>query len=475
MSHEIRTPLNVLIGMGDLLERTSLSAEQRQYVRVLQKAGTNLLSLINDILDLSKVESGRIVLEEIDFTIAEVMETTIEIMSARAKEKGIELSYEIAPDTPARLTGDPDRLRQVLINLVGNAIKFTTKGRVLMRVEPNAENTQAGALRFSVSDTGIGIPPDKLGSIFEAFTQADASTTRQYGGTGLGLAISRRLVELMNGRIWAESRPGAGATFCFTVRFGLGPTPAKSLAPESQAEPQRAATAGSLSSLRILVADDSEENRFLVAEYLKDLGCHLDFAENGQIAVEKFISGGYDLVLMDLQMPVMDGYAATRRIRGWEEEQKRGATPIVALTASALEAELQKALIAGCTACLRKPVRLITLLEAVGKYARQSGDAPPIERILVRVDARLRAVVPGYLDSRRRDVETIASSLERSVFETIRDLVHKMSGTGGGYGFARISAIGQAIESAAKEQNAAEIRARAEELAGYVERLEVVY
>jgi PAS domain S-box-containing protein len=473
MSHEIRTPLNVVIGMGDVLERTALNTEQRQYVRVFQKAGSNLLTLINDLLDLSKVEAGRMALEEIDFELSGVTDAIVEIMSLRAHQKGIELRSEIATGVPAKLRGDPARLRQVLINLVSNAIKFTSKGRVLLRVEPDPDNVNAG-LRFSVSDTGIGIAPDKLGVIFEDFAQGDASTTRIYGGTGLGLAISRRMVELMNGRIWAESRPGEGATFYFTAAFGVASL-ASETATDGPAE-QRAPSAGALSGLRLLVTDDSEENRFLVAEYLKDLGCNLEFAENGLIAVEKFCSGAYDLVLMDLQMPVMDGYSAARRIRGWEEEQKRRPTPIIALTASALDAELQRALDAGCTACVRKPVRLITLVEAVAKYAAKisPGDLPPQESTVVMVDARLRAVVPGYLDSRRRDVRSILEALERSDYEVIRELGHKMNGTGSSFGFSRITQLGAAMESAAKEQNSAEIRSRIMDLSRYLDAVKVV-
>ena len=225
-----------------------------------------------------------------------------------------------------------------------------------------------------------------------------------------------------------------------------------------------------MSALRILVADDSEENRYLVAAYLKDRGCQLDFAENGQVAVEKFCSGGYDLVLMDLQMPVMYGYTATRRIRGWEEEQKRRLTPVIALTASALEADFQKALEAGCTAYLRKPVRMLTLVEAVGKYA----DKPSQEKILVRADARLRAVIPGYLDNRRRDVAAMLAALDQADYQAIRELGHKMSGTGGGYGFPRITTIGGAIEKAAMEQSPGEIRVLAGELSRYIEQVEVV-
>ena len=474
MSHEIRTPLNVVIGTGDLLERTALNTEQRQYVRVFQKAANNLLTLINDILDLSKVESGRLTLDESDFELVELLDSVAEVMSVRAKQKGISLFYKIAPQTPPRLRGDPERLRQVLLNLIGNAIKFTENGQVLMRVEPDPKISAARALQFSVADTGIGIPPEKLDAIFEVFTQADASITRVYGGTGLGLAISKRLVELMNGRIWAESRPGEGATFYFTANFGIA-TAASAMPPESQVTPLATAL-DSLGALRILVVDDSEENRFLISEYLKDFGCRLEFAENGQIALEKVCLNAYDLVLMDLRMPVMNGYEATRRIRGWEEEQGRVLTPIIALTASALEADLQKAIDAGCTASLRKPIRLLTLLEAVRKHSVRAGTGAAAlpEKIVIHADPRLRAVIPAYLDKRREDVLAILAALEKLDYEMIGELGHKMSGTGGGYGFPRITEIGASIHQAATERNSSAIRSQVAKLSGYLQQVEVI-
>lgn len=476
MSHEIRTPLNVIIGMGDVLERTALDTEQRRYVRIFERAGGTLLALINDILDLSKIEAGRIVLEEIDFELAGVVQAAVEILSVRAREKGLELGYEIRPGTPERLTGDPNRLREILVNLVSNAVKFTGKGRVWMCVEPDPEAERAEWLRFSVSDTGIGIPSEKLELIFEAFAQADASTSRNYGGTGLGLAISKRMVELMGGRIWAESVPGEGSTFYFTAKFGAGAAAQFSF--EQQAP--RAVPVGRLAKLRILVVDDSEDNRALIDAYLQDLQCRLEFAEDGRIALDKFCSGDYDLVLMDLQMPVLNGYEAIRRMRGWEEEQGRGITPIVALTASALEADLQRALDAGATAWVRKPVRMPTLLDAVRKYAAQpdssldSSSARPTERILVRADERLRAVIPGYLESRRKDVETILAALERSDFASIAALGHKMCGTGAGYGFTPVTELGIALEQAAKEKDSAGIREHAAELSRYLARVMVL-
>jgi len=459
MSHEIRTPLNVVIGMGDLLERTTLDRSQQQYVRVFQKAGNTLLTLINDILDLARVESGRIALEEIDFDLNALLEAAVEIMSVRAEEKGLELSYEIEPGTPRHVRGDPNRLRQVLINLISNAIKFTAQGSV--RVTAGLAGSES-KLRFSVADTGIGIAADKLEVIFDSFTQADASTTRRYGGTGLGLAICKRLVELLGGRIWVESAPGTGATFHFTMKF----SPAANAVEEAQApvemEPRATGTA---SSLRILVVDDSEENRYLVAEYLKDLRCDIEYAVNGEEAVQKFVAGRFDLVLMDLQMPVMDGYEATRRIRQWEQKRQQSPTPVIALTASAMDAELQHSLDVGCTAYVRKPVRLSTLVDTVNRYA---GSA---RKIVVRPDVRLRHLIPSYLASRRRDAEAILQALRESDFEKIREIGHKMSGTGGAFGFPQITGIGQAIEAAAKQKDVELIQSRTAELTLFLEQV----
>ena len=468
MSHEMRTPLNVVIGMGDVLERTSLTAEQRQYVRLAQNAGSDLLALINDLLDLSKAEAGRITLEEVDFDLPGLLRDAIDMMAPRTRQKRVSLHCAVASGVPARLRGDPARLRQVVMNLLSNAVKFTPKGRIDLRVEPGEE----GLLRFTVADTGIGIPAAKLDAIFEAFTQADASTTRKYGGTGLGLAISQHLVELMGGRLWVTSQPGVGSTFHFTARFAAA-GPEEAARPDASAEKVREETAGSLAGLRVLVADDSAENRFLVREYLRDFDCRIEEAENGETAVEKFrTAGGYGLVLMDLQMPVMDGFEATRRIRDWEREQQRTPAPILALTASVLEGELQRSLVAGCNACIRKPVRLNTLIQAIGEHLGKQ--AKLTSRIQVRVDARLRKVVPGYLQSRRGDVGTIGAALVRADFESIRELGHKMNGSGSAYGFPRITELGQALEHAARARDAVQIRTSTAELAEYLDRVDVI-
>jgi len=603
MSHEIRTPMNAIVGMADLLWETPLAQEQREYVRIFRKAGSQLLDLINDILDLSKVESGHLTLESLDFDLGKVLDKTLEIMAIRAHEKGLELALRIGPEVPAGLIGDPARLRQVLINLIGNAIKFTEKGEVIVRVELDPEGDGEGALRFAVIDTGIGIAPETRELIFAPYSQVDSSTTRKFGGTGLGLAISRRLVELMQGRIWAQSDVEIGSTFCFTARFEIGSAPLPQVplgatnlkdlrtliiddnatnrlilrgmltrwgavvteaeggaqgisellratqaglpyslvlldrrmpgvdgfevAQKIHLQPDMAQTtilmltsdnrAGDIArgralgvaaylvkpvkqtelleaiqdarggvvptaerplaqaqaipadgqSLRILLADDSKDNVLLIQAYLSASGYSADVACNGAIALEMFVSGSYDLVLMDVQMPVMDGYFATRKIRQWENENHATPVPILALTAHAFADAVGKSLEAGCTAHLTKPIRKATLLDAIREYT--------MGPLRVRVDSGLATLVPGYLKNRRTDIDAIAAALARADHAGIRVLGHNMKGSGSGYGFTRISELGASLEQAAERRAPEEIEVLAAALARYLDRLVVEY
>jgi PAS domain S-box-containing protein len=377
MSHEIRTPMNAILGIADLLWATELTPIQREYVGRFRRAGTNLLTLINDILDLAKIESGRLELESVDFNVADVLGRTAELMAPRAGLNDVELLTQVAPGTPVRAMGDSVRLQQVLNNIVGNAIKFTDKGTVSLTVRSHRDN-RPGHLEFAVADTGIGIPPDKLNSIFEDFSQAESSTTRRFGGTGLGLGICRRLVNRMGGDVTVESVPGKGSVFTFDVLLSL-PDRTQELESGALADfagaPRQSfekggypmtARAANERAMRILVADDSEDNRFLLAAYLDNLPYALTFVENGQEALDAFAAQPFDMVLMDIHMPTVDGLFATASIRALERHRGIPPVPIVALTADAFLQDIERSQAVGCTAHLAKPIskdKLVATIE----------------------------------------------------------------------------------------------------------------
>ncbi|BET66522.1 hybrid sensor histidine kinase/response regulator [Opitutales bacterium ASA1] len=352
MSHEIRTPMNGVLGMTELALSLASGEEQRSYLRAAHESGRSLLTVINDVLDFSKIESGKLALDPVDFDLPITVEGVVSVVGVAAHQKGLEIAATCAPEVARQRHGDPGRLRQILTNLAGNAVKFTTTGRVAVHIRHAAEDETGDTLHFTVEDTGIGIPAAKLGAIFDPFTQADTSTTRRFGGTGLGLTISRDLVALMQGRIWAESEEGRGSRFHFTARLPVANPPVAAEIPI----PAEASPEGTRRSLCVLLAEDNPVNQRIAQVKLTRAGHTATIAANGRAAVDAWREGKFDLVLMDVQMPELDGLEATREIRALESALGRGRIFIVALTAHAMQSDIDRCLAAGMDAYLGKPV-----------------------------------------------------------------------------------------------------------------------
>jgi len=479
--NEIRTPLNFIIETTELMNDKGMSDEQIRYLELIRSSSKSLLALVNSILDISKLEDGTIVLKTIPFNVRDAIRNAVYIFTRRAADKNIELDYGFAENVPEYLKGDPDRLIQIIVNLTGNSIKFTDSGSVKVFVNVKKMSKNSAVLDFAVTDTGIGIPPSKLESIRNNLSLADSSIRRILGIPGLGLAMSNQLVKLMKGEFSVESKLDKGSTFSFTAEFGLHHGTEFRESEKPSTEEQDGASENDLRNPAILLVDDSPDSRFLVKAFLRKKTCLIVEAENGAEAVEKFKEKKWDVILMDIQMPIMDGYIATERIRKIEREKGLEHTPVIALTAHSKNAEIKKCLDVGCDFHLAKPVSKNALLKYIGELTGEVSpeDTDDNQRNTSETngdssfDPDLRKLIPGYIKRRREDVEILRDLLKKSEYKEIERCGHRMKGSGSGYGFNEISLIGAFIEKAGRAESIRRIEEGINKLQYYIENIQV--
>jgi signal transduction histidine kinase/FixJ family two-component response regulator len=478
MSHEIRTPMTAILGFAEmLLHKNSQECEKPGYVQIIRRNSLHLLELINGILDLSKIESGQMTVEPISCDLPALLSEILSFMRPRAVEKGLDFGITFRGPIPRLIMIDAMRLRQILVNLIGNAVKFTDAGTIELRISDAGAGTPNIVLRADVIDTGIGMQPEQVEQLFQPFTQGDESITRKFGGTGLGLAISRRLAELLGGDVTATTQLGIGSTF--TLRVDGGPSagaerleglteatrPAKTERPEQEQE-------GIHLSGRILLAEDGRDNQRLLFLQLSDAGAAVSIAEDGDVAVEMATTQLFDLILMDMQMPVMDGYTATAELR------RRGVTiPIIALTAYAMAEDRARCLAGGCDYYLSKPVSEQTLLKTVQRHLKQAALGPLPTAInsgtiksRLADNPRLRMMLPQFVQGLGDTVRRMNNLLARNDLPALQGVIHQLRGASGGYGFDLVT------ETAAKAEESIRASETLESISRHIQSLiEVIH
>lgn len=441
ISHEIRTPINGIAGMAALLSQNPTKDEQKTYLNAIKSAADNLKVIINDILDLASIESGKLKFEKIGFNLNDLLYSLIETFGVQASEKGIKLSYSLAREANKVFIGDPVRLNQILINLISNAIKFTHTGYIQVSVKVEKVKGKVYVLRFDISDTGIGIPQSKLQTIFESFSQADASVTRKYGGTGLGLTIVKQLVELQNGTINVVSQENEGSTFSFTIEYQLG-----KIEFFDETKLYKPKNNNQLKNASVLLVEDNDINRLYASSILKMWGCHFETAENGVVALEKIRNNSFDIILMDIQMPVMDGFETTKAIR--QGDPKYNKVPIIALTANATQKDFENCISAGMNDCITKPFTQEDLFQALTKYLgkkltvkkKSAPDGTPtteismvdlsyLRKVSNNNEQFIKEIVSAFLESMPATVSDIKTQLVKKDWDQLSRVVHKIKPT----------------------------------------------